>query len=148
MLPRKEETQPDDSLTQTTPTIDETSETRTINLKLPPLEFMLGLADFTGELMRMCINIIGSGDLDKPFHLVSFMRKVSEGFQQLGNLAGREMVRKSSVMRQSLKKMEDACYVIKVRGSEIPKHLLKDAIISPEFSSRNRDDDYEQETMT
>nr|XP_054758938.1 translin-associated protein X-like [Lytechinus pictus] len=121
------------------------SDQRTLSLKLPPLEYMLGLADFTGELMRMCINIIGSGDLERPFQLVDFMRNINRGFQQLGNVAGREMVRKSSVMRQSLKKMEDACYVIKVRGSEIPKHMLKDVAFSTDFSTR--DDDYGQEMM-
>ncbi|XP_011675196.2 translin-associated protein X [Strongylocentrotus purpuratus] len=121
------------------------SDHGTLALKLPPLEYMLGLADFTGELMRMCINIIGSGDLERPFQLVNFMRNINRGFQQLGNIAGREMVRKSTVMRQSLKKMEDACYVIKVRGSEIPKHMLKDMAFSSDFSAR--DDDYGRDMM-
>lgn len=121
------------------------SDHGTLALKLPPLEYMLGLADFTGELMRMCINIIGSGDLERPFQLVNFMRNINRGFQQLGNIAGREMVRKSTVMRQSLKKMEDACYVIKVRGSEIPKHMLKDMAFSSDFSTR--DDDYGRDMM-
>ncbi|XP_072169785.1 translin-associated protein X-like [Diadema setosum] len=122
------------------------SEGASTSLELPPLEYMLGLADFTGELMRLCINTIGGGDLERPFHLVSFTRAINEGFQLIGNLAGREMVRKSSVMRQSLKKMEDACYVIRVRGSEIPQHMLKDALFSPpEFASH--DSDFKQEEM-
>lgn len=35
-------------------------------VRVPPTEYMLGLADFTGELMRMSINSVGSGDLDTP----------------------------------------------------------------------------------
>ena len=109
----------------------------TIDLHIPPNEYMLGMADFTGELMRMCINSVGSGDRDTPFQLVSFMREIYDGFQLLGNTPTREVVRKLYTMRQSLKKVENTCYTLHVRGSEIPEHMLLDAIASVEKSERD-----------
>ena len=108
-----------------------------IDLHIPPNEYMLGMADFTGELMRMCINSVGSGDRDTPFQLVSFMREIYDGFQLLGNTPTREVVRKLYTMRQSLKKVENTCYTLHVRGSEIPEHMLLDAIASVEKSERD-----------
>ncbi len=112
-----------------------------IDLHIPPNEYMLGMADFTGELMRMCINSVGSGDRDTPFELVSFMREIYDGFQLLGNTPNREVVRKLYTMRQSLKKVENTCYTLHVRGSEIPEHMLLDAIASVEKGERGFVDD-------
>ncbi|XP_071833134.1 translin-associated protein X-like isoform X1 [Apostichopus japonicus] len=99
-----------------------------VSFDIPPLEFILGLADFTGELMRLCINSIGDGDLQLPFNVVDFLRRVYDGFQLVGNQSGRELTRKVRTLRQSLWKVENVCYTLQVRGSEIPKHMLLDAI--------------------
>lgn len=107
---------------------DSDTPMRTLSVSISPMDYVLGIADFTGELMRMCINSIGSGDTEIPFMLVTFMRQLYDSFQLLGNTPGREYVRKLSVMRQSLAKVENACYMLRVRGSEIPKHMLLDAI--------------------
>jgi hypothetical protein len=40
----------------------------------------------------------------------------------------KEITRKLVTLRQSLSKMENACYTIHVRGSEMPKHMLADVI--------------------
>lgn len=106
----------------------ETSCGEPLSFEIPPLEFVLGLADFTGELMRLCINSIGNGDLELPFEAVDFLRKVYDGFQLIGNQAGRELTRKVRTLRQSLWKVENVCYTLQVRGSEIPKHMLLDVI--------------------
>ncbi|XP_022097266.1 translin-associated protein X-like [Acanthaster planci] len=103
---------------------------RTLALHLSPTDYVLGMADFTGELMRACINGIGAGDAQTPFALVAFLRQLYDGCRFLGNRPGREFVRKLAVMRQSLAKVESACYMLQVRGSEIPKHMLLDVISS------------------
>ena len=36
-----------------------------------------------------------------------------------------ELERKVKVLRQSMRKVENACYNINVRGTEVPKHMLK-----------------------
>lgn len=52
------------------------------NLKtpLPAIEFILGLADLSGELMRKCINSLGSGNIDDCFHTCNFVREMYKGF--------------------------------------------------------------------
>ena len=97
-------------------------------LPLDPLDYVLGVADLTGELMRMCINAVGSGNLQElPFEILPFVRAVHCGFQSLRPVT-REIPRKLFVLRSSLAKIEQVCYTLKVRGSEIPKHMLAHAL--------------------
>ncbi|XP_076441933.1 translin-associated protein X-like isoform X2 [Babylonia areolata] len=92
---------------------------------VPPMEFMLGIADLTGELMRTAIMSVSAGNLDYPIQICDFMRVIHDSFMSYGNTA-RELSRKMATLRQSLQKVEGACYTLKVRGSEIPKHMLAD----------------------
>jgi len=105
----------------------------TIQTPLVPTEFVLGVADLTGELMRQCINCVGMGQLDTCRELCSFMRLVYQGFMGINCPGYREMGRKIYTLRQSLMKTENVCYTIHVRGKEVPKHLLKDVLsMAPE----------------
>ncbi|XP_041351318.1 translin-associated protein X-like isoform X2 [Gigantopelta aegis] len=97
---------------------------------VPPVEYMLGIADLTGELMRLTINSVGAGDLETPFKVRDFMQIIHEAFQSYGNTA-REINKKMFTLRQSLQKVENACYTIQVRGSEIPRHMLADVLRQP-----------------
>lgn len=46
-------------------------------------DFIFGIADFTGELMRRCINSLGIGNIDDCFKLCNFVKHINSGF--LGN---------------------------------------------------------------
>nr|XP_056708843.1 translin-associated protein X isoform X1 [Euleptes europaea] len=96
------------------------------SLKVTPVDYLLGVADLTGELMRMCINSVGNGDIDTPFELSQFLRQIYDGFSFIGNTGPYEVSKKLYTLKQSLAKVENACYTLKVRGSEIPKHMLAD----------------------
>ncbi|CAG5122466.1 unnamed protein product [Candidula unifasciata] len=98
---------------------------QTVSVPVPPTEYMLGVADFTGELMKMAINSVGSGDLRTPRIVAEMMRTIHDAFASIGNIP-RELRHKLRVLRQSLQKVETACYTMKVRGSEIPSHMLAD----------------------
>ena len=100
---------------------------RVVSVHVPPMEYMLGVADLTGELMRMAIISVSKGDLDQPYKICAFMRIIYEAFVSYGNVS-RELPRKLSTLKQSLQKVETACYTLQVRGSEIPKHMLADVI--------------------
>lgn len=76
--------------------------------------------------MRLAISSLGIGDTELPFELCSFLREIFDGFLMVGNTASREVTRKMYTLKQSLHKVETACYTLKVRGSEIPKHMLAD----------------------
>ncbi|XP_062285879.1 translin-associated protein X [Scomber scombrus] len=103
-----------------------------LTFQVTPADYLLGVADLTGELMRMCISSVGNGDIDTPFKLSQFLRQIHDGFSYIGNTGPYEVSKKLHTLRQSLGKVEDACYALRVRGSEIPKHMLADV-----FSSRN-----------
>ncbi|KAK1170559.1 translin-associated protein X [Acipenser oxyrinchus oxyrinchus] len=104
---------------------------KTVCFQVTPTDYLLGVADLTGELMRMCISSVGNGDIDTPFELSQFLRQVYDGFSYIGNTGPYEVSKKLYTLKQSLGKVEDACYALKVRGSEIPKHMLADV-----FSTR------------
>uniref|UniRef100_A0A8C7BVS2 Translin associated factor X n=1 Tax=Neovison vison TaxID=452646 RepID=A0A8C7BVS2_NEOVI len=110
-----------------TPSSDEQDKQfGTWRLKITPVDYLLGVADLTGELMRMCINSVGNGDIDTPFEVSQFLRQVYDGFSFIGNTGPYEVSKKLYTLKQSLAKVENACYALKVRGSEIPKHMLAD----------------------
>lgn len=52
----------------------------------------------------------------------------------------KELGRKIYVLKQSVLKMEYVCYTIKVRGSEVPKHMLA-AVINNDTNSDVNDED-------
>lgn len=113
-------------------TADEQSEVPSDEAGLPmstlltPIDYILGVADCTGELMRKCITSVGSGDLEEPFVLCNVLQSIYDAFSIIGNLAGRDLFRKTQVLKSSLQKVENACYAIRVRGTETPKHMLAD----------------------
>ena len=109
-------------------------KTDLMHVLIPPTHYLLGIADLTGELMRMAIHSIGQGDFDLPFEHCKFLRIIYDAFVSFGNV-DRELSRKVHVLRQSLQKVETACYTLQVRGSEIPKHMLAEA-----FSKSTADD--------
>ena len=53
-------------------------------LPLPYHEYVLGLADLTGELMRRCISSVSSGQLDECWRLCGLLRTIHEGFVNIG----------------------------------------------------------------
>ncbi|KAG7272543.1 hypothetical protein CRUP_004718 [Coryphaenoides rupestris] len=108
----------------------ETEVVPALAFQVIPSDYLLGVADLTGELMRMCIGSVGNGDIDTPFQLGEFLRQVHDGFSYIGNTGPYEVSKKLHTLRQSLAKVEDACYALRVRGSEIPKHMLADVFAS------------------
>lgn len=101
-----------------------------LTFQVTPSDYLLGVADLTGELMRLCISSVGNGDIDTPFQLSQFLRQIHDGFSYIGNTGPYEVSKKLHTLRQSLGKVEDACYTLRVRGSEIPKHMLADVFTS------------------
>ncbi|XP_043272536.1 translin-associated protein X [Venturia canescens] len=106
--------------------VQEVETTKTIQTLVPPVEYILGIADLTGELMRKCINDLASGDINSCYNTCNFVRDVYKGFLGCAGLSVKEVNKKVYTLKQSLIKMENVCYAIKVRGSEMPKHMLAD----------------------
>ncbi|CAH2269980.1 translin-associated protein X [Pararge aegeria] len=111
---------------------------RTVVTFLPHTDYMLGLADLTGELMRKAINSISSGDSHECFHACQVVRELYTGSLGLFGM-GKELARKMSVTRNNLAKVEAAVYALRVRGGEAPATLL--LAPKPDWEADQRSDD-------
>jgi len=116
--------------------VNSDQQTRQISVHVPQSEYMLGVADFTGELMRMAINSVGVGDLETPKLVANMLRVIHNAFS-LFEHTSRDLRMKTNVLRQSMQKVENACYALTVRGSEVPKHMLKDVFTTASYSGDN-----------
>ena len=78
--------------------------------------------------------------MDVCFTLLDILQNMSDGFNRLPrHEAPRDIGQKVYTLKQSCKKVENACYAISVRGSEIPKSHLADI-----FSQKREEGHYEE----
>ncbi|KAG5648202.1 hypothetical protein DXG03_006157 [Asterophora parasitica] len=116
-------------------------------------DYLLGLSDLTGELMRFAISAIGTrGGRTNANQVCAFVRACKADFECMTPYV-RDLSKKQAVTAQSLEKIEDAAYALAVRGSEyaLPQEMLDDLVAQSisRFSSvqddsrprRRRDDD-------
>ncbi|UZJ55356.1 hypothetical protein CBS101457_004676 [Exobasidium rhododendri] len=85
---------------------------------VPIFRYLLGLCDLTGELMRFATNAVGSGEAGDVVVLVlNLIRDLRSGLDPFVPLI-KDMKKKQTVTTQSMRKIEDVSYAIKVRSSE------------------------------
>ncbi|KAG2702553.1 hypothetical protein I3843_06G088800 [Carya illinoinensis] len=89
-------------------------------LQINVLDYILGLADLTGELMRLAIGRISEGELEFAEKICRFARDI---YRELTLLVphmddSSDMKTKMDTMLQSVIKIENACFSVHVRGSE------------------------------
>eukprot|EP00257_Ricinus_communis_P028486 XP_025015900.1 translin-associated protein X isoform X2 [Ricinus communis] len=89
-------------------------------LQLNVLDYLLGLADLTGELMRLAIGRISDGEPEFAERICKFVREI---YRELTLIVphmddSSDMKTKMDTMLQSVLKIENACFSVHVRGSE------------------------------
>ncbi|KAJ6627266.1 Translin [Mycena sp. CBHHK59/15] len=93
-------------------------------------DYLLGLSDLTGELMRFAIsNIARRGGRPKASEVCAFVRGCKADFERLTPYV-RDLSKKNAVTTNSLEKIEAAAYAVAVRGSEydLPPEMLDDLV--------------------
>lgn len=103
-------------------------------VELSPEDYVLGIYDMTGELMRFAITamatsgalptIADSGESKSQRTLLTDMRAIRATLESLDAGVGpfaNEASKKAEVMRASVEKVEKALYGLVVRGAERPK---------------------------
>ncbi|KAI5124441.1 hypothetical protein M0805_008325 [Coniferiporia weirii] len=97
---------------------------------LPLEEYLLGVSDLTGELMRFAITAIGRrGGRTKAREVSDFVRNCKADFDGFTPYV-KNLGKKQAVTAQSLLKIEDAAYAIAVRASEYgDSEEMLDAIV-------------------
>ncbi|KAG6869172.1 hypothetical protein C0993_012271 [Termitomyces sp. T159_Od127] len=122
-------------------------------------DYLLGLSDLTGELMRFAISAVARrGGRAKAIEVCAFVRACKAGTRalHLSTRADRpsdfeclvpyvrDLSKKQAVTAQSLEKIENAAYAIVVRSSEyaLPQEMLDD-IVAQSVSKFSHDDKIE-----
>jgi predicted translin family RNA/ssDNA-binding protein len=117
---------------QTLVTPDEASQALAGHIPLTADDYVLGIFDLVGELMRFCITQIAtSGELPKlpePRSVLTDLRALRAYFEMLntrnasaGGFLAKDVDKKMEVMKTSVEKVEHATYGIILRGRERPK---------------------------
>ncbi|KAJ7275389.1 Translin [Mycena haematopus] len=109
-------------------------------------DYLLGLSDLTGELMRFAIsNIARRGGRPKASQVCAFVRGCKADFEHFTPHV-RDLSKKQSVTASSLEKIEAAAYAVAVRGSEydFPQEMLDDLVAqaTARFNIREREEGY------
>ncbi|KAH9921999.1 Translin [Epithele typhae] len=97
---------------------------------LPLEDYLLGLSDLTGELMRHAIASISQrGGRQRASEVCEFVRSCKADFEVF-TPQFKELRKKQFVTNQSLEKIENATYAIAVRTSEydLPPEMLEDLV--------------------
>ncbi|ELR11294.1 uncharacterized protein ACA1_189600 [Acanthamoeba castellanii str. Neff] len=99
-------------------------------------DYLLGIADLTGELMRKAIGAINAGEVEEAHAIRGFIQAIyegwrwwwvradmswlaqREGFQQLTTDKKNDLRQKIGVMESSVKKVENACLALCIQGVE------------------------------
>ncbi|KAG0291067.1 hypothetical protein BGZ96_005533 [Linnemannia gamsii] len=126
------------------PVTTTSSPTVQLTLEVTDEDYLLGIADLTGELMRLAINTLGQSLMttlqeedisilspeQRVQHILQFLRDIKSGFDGLSLTKMSPISKKMGVLRQSLQKIELACYNVKVRGAEYPPEVLRQMLMS------------------
>ncbi|KAI0004135.1 Translin [Russula compacta] len=103
---------------------------------LPLSDYVLGVCDLTGELMRLAISSISkpNGRM-KASQISLFVRGCKADFETLTPYIN-ELYKKQAVTTQSLRKVEEAAYAIVIRSSEYElsppmlDHIVSEVVLS------------------
>lgn len=117
----------------------------TLNLQLTPSEYVLGVFDLTGEMMRFATSVTalsgsvptgegkdgdGDGAGDRPRTILQDLQDVSSMLQICPPLGGggknSGYAKKTDVMVEQVRKVERLAYGVTVRGTERPKGWMPD----------------------
>ncbi|PKK48450.1 hypothetical protein CI102_7302 [Trichoderma harzianum] len=110
-------------------TLEETQAATPADVVLTPHDYMYGLFDLFGELMRFAtVTTAQSGELvgDYDRNILSDIQELGCAFELLPQIPTKDFRNKMEVMRQSINKVEKLGYGLVVRGSERPKGWVPD----------------------
>lgn len=90
---------------------------------LQPTDYLAGIGDLTGELMRLCLNAAARGDVPTASSACDAVRNVERLFPlaetaAAGTPGGYGVKKKVDEMRNSARKCELACFALRLRGME------------------------------
>lgn len=82
-------------------------------------DYLLGISDLSGELMRFATNSAASGDRQTPEQVCQFLQEMFAYCQRI-YVPNRDYPMKVEAFEQSVRKVETLCYKIRNRLAEFP----------------------------
>lgn len=109
-------------------TLSETQEAIPAGVVLAPHDYMYGVFDLFGELMRFAtVTTAQTGQLvGEGRNILEDIHELSCAYEMLPDVPTKDYRAKMEAMRQSVKKVERLGYGLVVRGSERPKGWVPD----------------------
>ncbi|WWD06845.1 hypothetical protein V865_004941 [Kwoniella europaea PYCC6329] len=80
-----------------------------------PEDYILGMSDLTGELMRYATNALSTGDHNTPLEVCEFVRTVKAHFDGIPPHMLYKLSKKQEETTRSLEKIEKVCYALRLR---------------------------------
>ncbi|WVF65462.1 hypothetical protein IAT40_000190 [Kwoniella sp. CBS 6097] len=80
-----------------------------------PEDYILGMSDLTGELMRYATNALSTGDHEIPLAVCDFVRTVKSHFDSIPPHMLFKLSKKQEETTRSLEKIEKVCYALRLR---------------------------------
>lgn len=91
------------------------SETGEPLVVVTPEDYILGMSDLTGELMRYATNALSTGDHVTPLAVCDFVRTVKIYFDSIPSWMLQKLTRKQEETGRSVEKIEKLCYALRLR---------------------------------
>lgn len=121
---------------------EEKSDIVPLSLIVPQKEYILGLGDLTGEMMRFCIKSISAGDFSMCYKICDVLKRINVGFLSLGYISAKDVQHKVFTFKSSLAKVEEACYSLQLRKTELPPEMLASLLSVMENEEENSSPSY------
>lgn len=88
-------------------------------------DFILGLFDVGGEVMRLCVASVAtlSQDPDAPFRALAYVHALQHALSAAAGsvvVEGKEFEKKCAVLQQCREKIESVCFDLRLRKAEFP----------------------------
>lgn len=93
-----------------------------LRVRLEEGDYVLGVADVTGELMRQAVGKGGKRDVEGLSEIWGFLQEIWRGMVGLEgfkSIVGRDYEGKMKVMKTSLEKVEKTCFDLAIRSAEM-----------------------------
>jgi predicted translin family RNA/ssDNA-binding protein len=98
-------------------------------LVVSPQNYVLGIADLSGEVMRLALNAVGKGQRTVADQVRVFLQDLYASCLLIDGKHIKEWTKKMDVMQSSLAKVEKACFEHVTQTSEVIPNKRKAAVL-------------------
>jgi predicted translin family RNA/ssDNA-binding protein len=113
-------------------------------LPLSTFDYVMGVSDLVGELMRYATNALPDGRHEVPLAVCGFVRDLQRLLEQL-RVRDRDWGKKLEALRESVEKIERLCFRLRLRRDEFPDAPLLAAAIEADLAAQSGGDDRDRD---